>query len=146
MILHLQIDPERTVLASATKTTVLEIGVQTVARFFRQMPPTPEEIEAAINVVEDEIMREVNHITKGSSLCADDPELRTLCLRAGIPEAPELRLLLKDLEIFFTRIAVLSLGRPLASDPQPLDVAFVARLLILRELMHHLSFPELVVT
>jgi hypothetical protein len=46
-------------------------------------------------------------------------------------------------ERLFDLLAALSLGRPASSAGIPADGVFAARLLILRELMHHLGFAAL---
>ena len=44
----------------------------------------------------------------------------------------------------FERLAQAASGRPLSSCGIPADPEFAARLLILREFMHHLQFDEIV--
>jgi hypothetical protein len=43
-------------------------------------------------------------------------------------------------ERVFNRLAAVAQGRPAAHEGLPEDPAFAARLLVLRELMHHMPF------
>lgn len=50
---------------------------------------------------------------------------------------------MEAVERLFDLLASLSLGRPASSAGIPDTPAFAARLLILREFMHHLGFAEI---
>jgi exopolyphosphatase/pppGpp-phosphohydrolase len=118
-------------------TTQLGLGwVVTPQACFCHDPPTPAELERAIDVVEDEVMR--THVTGPSEplLHATGDALREVANAAGGAD----RLTLDTVEQLFQRIASVSLGDPSAGRGLPAGVRFVATLLILREFLHHGGF------
>lgn len=125
------------------------IGVgsqKTADDYFRHAPPTPEELERAIAAVEDEVMRVRMMITSRSALFTTDAAIREIATIAGVPEGPGMAFGLDVMERTFERMAAVVLGRPAIREDLPADAAFVATLLILREVMHHLRFPSITVT
>jgi len=118
----------------------------TAATHFRRRPPTARETEDAIAAIEDEVARALPVLaTGGSSLVTTDATVRTIASLAGIPDQPSLSLPLDAMERVFARLAAVTLGRPVAREGIPDDPAFAATLLILRECMHHLKFPAVVI-
>lgn len=114
---------------------------KTVAAFFRHLPPTPDEMEIAIMTVEDEIMRIRHQIDTQRALCLCDSGMVALAEASGIaPDAQGWHISQEDIELLFKRFEQVMLGRPASWEAIPLDNAFSARLLILREFMHHLGF------
>ena len=109
-------------------TAVLGTGA---AALFRHDPPTPLEIENAIEVVEDEIARVHAQVPRGSRLYTRDAMVRDIALAAGVPPGPEMTLAIEAVEQAFALLPRHSGGKERA-----------AVLLILRELMHHLGFAE----
>jgi hypothetical protein len=105
-------------------------------QWLRHAPPRPQELEAAIEAVEDIVMplhrvlppAEVLHV-----LAADGKPLAALA-QARTRE---------ELEALFNRAAAIAQGRPASSDPALADPQTVATLVILREVMHHLGFTQL---
>ena len=129
---RLRLEGERTTLADGTvPEVVLVVGVRGIAdACFRHDPPTPFEIEQAIDVVEDALM------AAPGELLINDPLLHSL---PGL-QADGARLARDEVEAIFQRLASASLGNPgaLAGLPPGRDAA--AALLILRECMHHLGY------
>ncbi|MBA0166605.1 MULTISPECIES: hypothetical protein [Pectobacterium] len=125
-------------------TLQLTIGFdKTAATFFRHLPPTPDEMELAIMAVEDEVTRIRHDIPAGSVLFAFDPALVTIAQISGAEkEDAGWRLLQDDMERTFKRLERVMLGSPAAWEGIPLENAFSARLLILREFMHHHGFDS----
>ncbi|MEH0835046.1 hypothetical protein [Pectobacterium cacticida] len=123
-------------------TLSLTLGVNNIATmFFKHLPPTPDEMERAIMVVEDEVMRIRHDIPTGSSLFSFDPNLVALAQVSGVEEeGGGWCLPLDDLERTFKRLERVMLGSPSTWEGIPLDNSFSARLLILREFMHHHGF------
>ncbi len=125
---------------------VLAIGSSTTARaHFTHRPPTPLEFENAIASVEDELMRARQFVPEGSTLCTTDQTLREIAMLAGADPEPVVRLPLESLERVFNRLTAIAEGRPASQDTLPADNEFAATLLIVREFMHHLRFPSLVI-
>jgi len=124
----------------------LELGLQRLAReHFRQDPPSPAELETAIMVVEDEVMPVAKKLVAGSSLFISDTGMADIASAAtGSGEAAG-TLDLEAVERAFNRLVDLSLGRPRSQDKLPTDGPFAARLLILREFMHHLRFDQITI-
>nr|WP_315239506.1 hypothetical protein [uncultured Albidiferax sp.] len=142
--LHIGADhTEVTVGTGAQANGRLELAIgsyNTAARFFRHHPPTPGELEYAIQWVEDEV-------TRARALVACHPALWTT--DAWAPEMTQLAgvtgttLSIDAVERLFDLLAALSQGRPAASAGIPDTPAFAATLLVLREFMHHLGFTEI---
>lgn len=120
---------------------LLDLGTRaTAARFYRHNPPTPGELENAIQWVEDEV-------TRARSLVAGYPSLLG-STAAALQMAPTTPLAgssqsVESVEHLFDLLASLSLGRPASSAGIPNTPEFAAGLLILREFMHHLGFAEI---
>lgn len=133
MLLH--IGAERTSLAEAT----LAFGWRSIARnCFRHDPPSPLELEKAIAAVEDEVARTHAGIAKGTILLTDNSTIREIAVAAGVPPAAEMTLAREAVEHTFQRLAMRAPGLPAGGE-------FAAMVLILRELMHHLDFPSIVI-
>ena len=147
-ILHIHAD--FTLIASGQKATpenmwLLEIGSEkTSQEFFRHNPPTPGEVEKAIQTVEDEVMMLSKLLPSGSALYTTDTAIRHIALQKDNAEnTPEIVLSRPDMEQIFGRLAAIISGRPASSDSLPTDNAFATTLLILREVMFHLKFTEI---
>jgi hypothetical protein len=50
----------------------------------------------------------------------------------------------QEVEALFNRLIAVSQGRPMRQDNLPIDVRFVGAVLVVREVMHHLGVPLLV--
>ena len=147
MAFFLHLGAEHTVLTvgdePATAITLALGYEKTTREFFRTPLPTPLELEIAIATVEDEIhaahrrhpgwLPEGHHLTPRSA----DAGLHEIATFAGVPPGPERLLTLDAMERLFNRLAAVSEGRPAAHEGLPYSAAFAARLLVLRELMHH---------
>lgn len=130
-----------------TTVLVLPLGqVKTGRKFFKHEPPTPLEIEHAIEVVEDELFRVRESVPGGSALYSADETIRQIANAAGIGDQREAVLSRDDVEKAFDRLAALAMGRPITQDGIPTNPEFAATLLILREFMHHLQFSSIAVT
>ncbi|AIA71614.1 hypothetical protein WCU81_01150 [Pectobacterium atrosepticum] len=125
-------------------TLQLTIGFdKTAATFFKHLPPTPDEMELAIMAVEDEVTRIRHDIPAGSALFSFDPTLMAIAQISGVEEEDAgWRLPQDDMERTFKRLERVMMGSPAAWEGIPLENAFSARLLILREFMHHHGFDS----
>lgn len=128
---------------TGTASMALDLGTHSTARlFFRADLPSPVELERAIDHVEDELMRAVPWAAGRSVLGTGHPLVQGLAHTHG----PGLAVLTRDaVEALFQRLASGSLGDPSALKGLPTGRVAAATLLILRELMHHLGFSQLVV-
>jgi exopolyphosphatase/pppGpp-phosphohydrolase len=148
----LHIGEEQTAVASGAgaepdAVLLLSIGSErTAAEFFQHTPPTPGELENAIMRVEDEVTRARAITVADSALFSADAAIREIALVAGLADQPTLVLALDAVERTFDQLAAVALGRPAGSAGIPASTAFAARLLILREFMHHLQFSSITVT
>lgn len=121
----------------------LDAGYETLSsRFFHHTPPTPDEVEYAINLVEDELTAAFRVIRPGSILVTRDPFVRTIADFAGLDSSAGFILSRAASEEVFTRFARLSMGAFTEMDTTLIDGAFYAKLLILREVLHHLEFSD----
>lgn len=147
----LQIGAERTEVAvgsgaEASAVLALPIGAERTAREgFKQLPPGRLEFERTIEPVEDEVTRVKQDLPADAQLYSRDPGLREIARMAGVPESAAMTLDIEAMERVFSRLAAVIQGKPAAHEGIPLDNAFAARLLILREFMHHLHFDALLV-
>lgn len=151
LITMLYIGSESTVVTTNTADMTLAehhltVGANNVAlRYFKHTPPTADEMEIAIMVVEDEVIRISPAVNKASQLVTTDSHINTIARLAGLPEQAKITFSLESVEHMFDRLAAVILGRPAASEGIPTDNEFAARLLILREFMHHLQFSSITV-
>ncbi|ACX88675.1 conserved hypothetical protein [Pectobacterium parmentieri WPP163] len=125
-------------------TLQLTIGFdKTAATFFKHLPPTPDEMELAIMAVEDEVTRIRYDIPADSVLFSFDPALAAIAQISGVEEEKASWCLPQDdMERTFKRLERVMLGSPASWEGIPLENAFSARLLILREFMHHHGFDS----
>jgi exopolyphosphatase/pppGpp-phosphohydrolase len=120
---------------------VLDLGFRrTSATFFKHSPPTPGEIENAIQWVEDEIARARSVAASRPLLFTADAQVRQMARLAGAENATLTTPLVESL---FDQLAARSQGRPASQTDFPDDAEFSAHLLILREFMHHLQFEAI---
>lgn len=148
--LRLHIGAEQIVIAGrgglgSAPPVALPIGSATVARRFKHSPPSAAEIENAIMLVEDELLRIHRANLKESTLFTTDASIRALAGIAGVAEQPRQTLARESVEQLFNRLAAIAQGRPLSQDALPTTAEFCATLLILRELMQHLDVASIAV-
>ncbi|NSL53557.1 hypothetical protein [Uliginosibacterium aquaticum] len=120
---------------------VLAAGAQVIGRrHFQHMPPSALALEEAIAVVEDQLAplaRQLRPAARLHLLLAADAALQPLF-------AGREWLSREAVEQQFRLLAEVAEGFPLSASGLPDDASFAASLLILREVMHHLGFAELV--
>lgn len=113
------------------------------AKLFMHNPPTEAELENAIMLVEDELLRIRHAILKGSILSTTDASIRRIATIAGVSDQSHMSLTRDLVEQTFNRLAAIVQGRPVSLDSIPTTAEFCATLLILREFMHHLNFASI---
>lgn len=149
----LHIDDEYCFIVQGTETTkpeniwTFDIGsVKTARDFFHQFPPTPGEIENAIQVVEDEVMPLHKLLTPNSTLYTTDSRIHEIAQYAVFEKnQDELIFSRISMERVFSRLAAIITGLPASQDVLPASNEFASTLLILREVMHHLGYMEIVI-
>jgi exopolyphosphatase/pppGpp-phosphohydrolase len=121
---------------------ILGIGSEQVAtNFFKHNPPTPGEVENAIQTVEDEVMSLSKLLPTNSYLYTSDNTIRTISMQKSTSfDEVEVTLTRPEMEQIFGRLAAIISGRPASSDSLPTEITFASTLLILREIMFHLNF------
>lgn len=145
----LHVGAERTTIAvgsDSAAAVLLELCIGSAAtarQHFRHLPPTPLELENAIAAVEDELARARGLIPADVPIYSADAELAEIAQLSGVALAPEMQLRLAAVEQSFARLAAVVLGSPAAQQRLPHDAGFAARLLIVREFMHHLQVTTL---
>jgi exopolyphosphatase/pppGpp-phosphohydrolase len=124
----------------------LDMGSRkTSTDFFKHSPPSPGELETAIQIVEDEVTRVLGIVGDGAELFTVEASVRELAQAAGQSADSDIVLSLEQIERTFERLAAVSLGRPAALEGLPVSNEFAATLLIVREFMHHLGFSRITV-
>lgn len=132
----LRLDDARTTLGS---DLVVAVGARSlVGAFLHRDPPSPAELERAIDHIEDAVAEAGLAYQVRGDLVTHEP----LIIEAlGLPNR-ETRMTRDEVEARFEGLARLALGgpvRPLSQDGVFSREA-AAALLILRELMHHLGY------
>lgn len=126
-------------------TLSLPVGAAALARaVLRHAPPRPLEIEQAIEVVEEAVMPARARLPDAMQLYCADPLLRALAAAEPGPNAP-VWLGIDEVERLFNRLVARSEGRPAPQDDLPVDGASAARLVIVREVLHHWALDGLYV-
>jgi len=125
-----------------SERVTLPVGLRDLAEdVLRHEPPTPAELERAIDVVEDALTgSRLARAERGDLISADN------LLAALVVGTPGEHLTRDEVEAQFQRLASRSLGTPVAETELPVRRDFAAALLILRECMHHLGFSGIRMT
>ncbi|MDP5241268.1 hypothetical protein Q9Q94_17135 [Uliginosibacterium sp. 31-16] len=132
--------------AHPPETLALEIGTENIAQTcFRHESPQPVELEEAIMVVEDALEHWRTAIPANARLFAQDAGIHEIARLAGLPAQAEVVLSREAIERTFARLVAVSQGRPASAEGLPAGRIFAARLLILREFMHHLKCEAITV-
>ena len=100
--------------------------------------PSPLGLENAIALIEDELARQHGSLIKGAAPMTRDATIRDIALAAGVPASAEMTLAIEAVEQMFQRLAARAPGLPVGRE-------FAGKLVILRELMHHLEFASIVI-
>jgi hypothetical protein len=131
----LRLDERSTSLEFDSRTVTLRVGPQGLADTVLQHdPPTPAELERAIDLVEDALTG-LRPGPAGAGLVTADAVLLAL---PGL--GPQGGSLTRDaVESLFQRLASRALGTPVPEAELPHGREVAAALLILRECMHHLD-------
>lgn len=122
------------------RTFTLHVGPQGLADTVLQHdPPTPAELERAIDLAEDALTGV--HIASADSDRLVTADSLLLALPGLGPQGG--RLTRDAVELLFQRLASRALGTPVPAAELPDGRETAAALLILRECMHHLGFGSI---
>ncbi|SYZ51388.1 hypothetical protein CPBF426_10020 [Xanthomonas arboricola pv. juglandis] len=121
---------------------LLQVGVQTlIDGCFNGTFPNASALEVAIATVEDEVMKDWGLPPLADHLLYADEALLEVVLASGFRMvAGRVELDLQAVEGLFGRLAAVSYGSTARQQGLPHDADFAARLLILREILHHMRF------
>ena len=123
----------------------LALGYASLARqWMRHTPPTPLDIEHAIEQTEDVVMPLAAKLVRTEQLLLRGAGAALILQGVGAAPDATLRWSLEEVEDLFNRIAMVSEGRPIGQDALPTSPDFYAAMVILRESLHHLRFSEVV--
>lgn len=115
------------------------LSVDALARdVLRHTPPRPLEIEHAIEQVEDAVMPARAQLPDAFTLQTDDPLLRAMAMTGAESASGESVWLSTDaVEHLFNRLVARAEGRPATQDALPVEPGSAARLIAVREMLHH---------
>lgn len=123
----------------------LPLGTASLARqWMRHTPPTPLDIEHAIEVTEDVLMPLAAKLARTEQLQLSGSGAALILQAVGAVPDAVLHLSLEEVEGLFNRIAMVSQGRPSRQEALPAEPEFYAAMVLLRECLHHLRFDEVV--
>jgi hypothetical protein len=124
----------------------LPLGTVSLARqWMRHTPPTPLDIEHAIEQTEDVVMPLASKLVRTDLLQLRGSGAVLILQGVGAKPDAELRWNLEEVEDLFNRIAMVSQGRPMGQEALPTEPEFYAAMVIVRECLHHLRFVGVVV-
>lgn len=121
-----------------------ELGREQLAmEVLKHTPPNPSELERAIALIEDELMKRHRLVPQNARLVTTDTRIGDLVRMIHPAPQSSNKATTEEVEQLFDLLAALSLGRPASIAGIPSDAGFAATLLILREVMHHLRFEAI---
>ncbi len=124
----------------------LPLGTASLARqWMRHTPPTPLDMEHAIEQTEDVVMPLAAKLVRTDQLLLRGSGAALILQAVGAKPDEALLWGLDEVEVFFNRIAMVSQGRPSGQEALPTAPEFYAAMVILRECLHHLRFGAVVV-
>ncbi|RXJ99467.1 hypothetical protein CRU98_05425 [Arcobacter sp. CECT 8986] len=143
-ILYMKIESMKTIFFYDEKSIEIPVGYDLVhEKFFYSSIPTPNEIEYAINYIEDEIEKVVPLLPKKYLLYTKEKFILDIAILCN-ENISDITSLSKDkMEYIFGEYANVSQGAVASSYQKDLSADFYAKLLILREYMHHINFDYL---
>lgn len=146
--LHLGTDNSHVIVkdaGGAEYTYALALGYASLSRqWMRHTPPTPLDIEHAIEQTEDLVMPLAAKLVHTAQLLMRGAGAAVILQGVGADPDAALRWSLEEVEGLFNRIAMVSEGRPSSQEALPTAPEFYAAMVILRESLHHLRFSEVV--
>lgn len=112
-------------------------------RFFPHGQLRPIDLERAIEWVEDHIQAAHPHWPLGAKLFTKEADLQTLASVTGVSEGAQRVLHVDAVEQSFSRLVMQAMGQAPPQEALPDSARFFASVVFVRELMHHLHFPQI---
>jgi len=112
-------------------------------RFFPQGQLTPGLLERAIEWVEDHIQAAHPDWPLGAKLFTNEADFQTLASVAGVSEGAQRALHVDAVEQTFSRLVMQAMGQAPHQEALPDSARFFTSVVFVRELMHHLHFPQI---
>nr|CBA28513.1 hypothetical protein Csp_A07570 [Curvibacter putative symbiont of Hydra magnipapillata] len=124
----------------------LQLGTASLARqWMGHTPPTPLDIEHAIEVTEDVLMPLAAKVARTEQLQLSGSGAALILQGVGVAPDAALHWNLDEVEDLFNRIAMVSQGRPIGHEALPTAPEFYAAMVIVRECLHHLRFGSMLI-
>ena len=124
----------------------LNVGTQTLQKVLQTQPPTAQQVEDAIVLVEDQIMSNVDVLQPFVSLplFVSSPALQHIAQLAFAEKTVQgYQLTTAQTEQLFSRFARVINGDPAKAEGLPETAEFAAYLILIREYLHHFGFASL---
>jgi len=116
---------------------------QLTARFFSGDTISPGRLEGAIEWTEDRIQAAHADIPPGAQLYTSEDDLRALAELSGVSSSAHMVLHVDAVEATFSRLVMQAFGQAPQQEALPSSARFFATVVFVRELMHHLHFPQI---
>ncbi len=148
--MNIAIGPKSIILSSndGLVTEKLPLGYDDIVeKCFVDFPPNYSQVDDAINLTEEVLEKYQDKWGNEKTLfCKDIIAKEVIDLAYNTLETEEqIKAPAKEIEHVFNRFADIVKGLPASMDVIPDRLSFSAYLLILREVLHHMHFDELVI-
>jgi exopolyphosphatase/pppGpp-phosphohydrolase len=111
-------------------------------RFFEGDVISPGRLEQAIEWTEDQIQTASTNFPAGAQLVTVEDVLRELALVSGVSPSAHMVLHVEAVEATFSRLVIQAFGQAPQQEALLTSARFFATVVFIRELMHHLHFPQ----
>lgn len=145
-VLQLRLEPDAVLFhnpATAAVQARIDVGYASLDQRFFQQRLDASAIERAIEWTEDRIQAAHFQPDAHTTIETQDTALRQLALLCGVAASPRMVLHLDAVEQCFGRLVLQVQGQSAPQDSLPASGAFAARVVLLRELMHHLHLAQI---
>jgi exopolyphosphatase/pppGpp-phosphohydrolase len=123
---------------------LIGVGQATLTtRFFEGDVISPGRLEQAIEWTEDQIQTASTNFPAGAQLVTVEDDLRELALVSGVSPSAHMVLHVEAVEATFSRLVMQAFGQAPHQEALPTSARFFATVVFIRELMHHLHFPQI---
>lgn|SRR5574344_396357 len=139
----LDMGKDETTINTDDRTLTIPIGLRQVIDKMMHTPPTPAEMETAINEVEDAIATIGSATPIMMNISTSDLWVRKAVKLYDENATMPYTLTKQALEEIFSRLGFIISGRPANTDQLPSEPEFAATLLMLREVMNHLKMEAM---